>query len=403
MKNGLRGILLMISTFSLQASPSGWTPEAGAKLHEVIEAGAGKKNTAFFDLDNTVLCRDIGHATLAVMVRDGMLTPERIRKLASPLQIQSGGTDVRPEDGVFAYYEQLLRATSRYPNSTTSDVGYAWLVQLLQGLSVQEIMEATRRAYQDGMGIQDLKKNQTTFLPVEREKSVQVEAPFFYPEMVTLIATLLEKDYVVRIVSASNVWTVRWLMLHALNPLLRKQGKGLTLSPENIIGIGTVMQEEKGGLKQDEALVRTDSMYAKLEGARVLAQLRVTPLLTFPISAYEGKAMHIRRVTDTPPYFVAGDSQNDYAMLGLATHRLYIARLDSPDIVKTSMEIIRRDNAAAPGSSPWIIQPTLTKKYAGFVADPKSLPLEIKEKVVDSLRDIGYTDFHTQVKSIEPG
>ena len=101
--------------------------------------------------------------------------------------------------------------------------------------------------------------------------------------------------------------------------------------------------------------------------------------------------MHIQKALSTPPYLVAGDSQNDYAMLGLATHRLYIARLDAPDLVKTSMALIRADDTAAPGRRPWMVQPTLTKKYAGFVEDLKSLPPEIKEKVSDSLRHIGYT------------
>ncbi len=386
------GILLMVSTFSsAPAQQASWLPETATRLQQVIDAGAGKKHTVFFDLDNTILCRDIGHATLGMLIREKLLTPESIRKLASPSAIHHGTTSVRPEDGVFAYYEQMLRATSRYPNASTSDVGYVWLMQMMQGLTVEELVEATRKAYQDGRGIQDLHKNQTTLLEIPQEKSVEVEYPFFYPEMVSLIATLLEKDYEVRILSASNVWSVRWLLLHHLNPLLRKQGGGKTLSPDHIIGLSTVLQDQKGNLFQDDSLVHKDSVYANMNHPFSLAQLRVTPLLTFPLSTYEGKAMHIRKITSAPPYLVAGDSQNDYAMLGMATHRLYIARLDAPDLVKTSMELIRRDNTAAHSVSPWMVQPTLTKKYAGFVADPNTLPSEIKEKVLNSLRFIGYT------------
>ena len=41
------------------------------KLKTIIAKGSGKGYTAVFDFDNTILCRDIGEATFAVMINEG--------------------------------------------------------------------------------------------------------------------------------------------------------------------------------------------------------------------------------------------------------------------------------------------------------------------------------------------
>ncbi len=150
--------LIFLLAFSnvrcVHGSFADWTPHARRCIQTIIDEGAGKGHLALFDFDNTILCRDIGDATLSVLVRDGLITPDSIRKLGFTDFLHDGQL-VRPEDGVLSYSEHLLRATSG-DGSSSSDVGYAWQIQLLSGLSVAEIVDATRIAYRDGIGARDV-------------------------------------------------------------------------------------------------------------------------------------------------------------------------------------------------------------------------------------------------------
>jgi hypothetical protein len=215
-------VLAMASFPRLETTLSDWTPTARNQIKKLIQEGAGRGKLAFFDFDNTILCRDIGDATLAVLVRDGKITPESIRKLSSP-EFHHGGRAVCPEDGVLQYSDQLHRATSG-DGSTCSAIGYAWQVQLLNGLTVADIVAATRKAYCNGLGAHDAGTLSITTVPptTDAAQSLPVApppdgdigskamampaAPFFHAGMVELLAELLDHGYDVRIVSASNIW-----------------------------------------------------------------------------------------------------------------------------------------------------------------------------------------------------
>jgi hypothetical protein len=168
-------LLLAFSNIpSVRGSFADWTPHAGRCIQTIIDEGAGKGNLALFDFDNTILCRDIGDATFAVLVRDGLITPESIRKLGFSDFILDG-QHVRPEDGVLSYSEHLLRATSG-DNSSSSDVGYAWQIQLLSGLSVSDIVNATRTAFRNGIGARDV--GRLTVTTIFTPEGVGMAKPF---------------------------------------------------------------------------------------------------------------------------------------------------------------------------------------------------------------------------------
>ena len=221
----LKAIVLAMASLT-QAEPWGtfsdWTPCARQHITRIIEEGAGKGHLAFFDFDNTILCRDIGDATLAILARDGLITGQNIRAIGSPLFLHDGMV-ARPEEGVLQYSDHLLHATSG-DGSSCSPTGYAWQVQLLSGLSVADIVAATGKAYSEGRGAADAGTLSITTVPAQDtdqppppppppgapcEGPGGVAAPFFHRGMVELLAALLDSGYDVRIVSASNVWSVR--------------------------------------------------------------------------------------------------------------------------------------------------------------------------------------------------
>ena len=50
-------------------------------------------------------------------------------------------------------FQALLHATTRNAGVASSDTGYTWLVQLMSGLTVRQVVEASRRAFDgDGYG-----------------------------------------------------------------------------------------------------------------------------------------------------------------------------------------------------------------------------------------------------------
>jgi hypothetical protein len=167
-------LLLFSNILRVRSSFAAWTPHARRCIQTIIDEGAFKGNLALFDFDNTILCRDIGDATFAVLVRDGLITPGSIRKLGFTDFLHDGQL-VRPEDGVLLYSEQLLRATSG-DNSSSSDVGYAWQIQLLSGLSVAEIVNATRVAYRDGIGARDVGSTSLSVTTVFEANEVSTHA-----------------------------------------------------------------------------------------------------------------------------------------------------------------------------------------------------------------------------------
>jgi hypothetical protein len=184
--------------------------------------------------------------------------------------------------------------------------------------------------------------------------------------MVELLAQLLHHKFDLWIFSASNVWSVRWMVLHALNPLLRQHGVKTGISPDHVIGISMLLQDRANGLHKDELLVRHNHLYAALHPA-TLRSFKLTSRLQFPVPAYSGKVACILDKITRRPFLAIGDGQGDHSMLAFSEHRLWLARLEKPADQHATTELLRRQ----PGN--WIVQPLLSRKQPRFVSDLSSL------------------------------
>jgi hypothetical protein len=182
--------------------------------------------------------------------------------------------------------------------------------------------------------------------------------------MVELVARLIEHAYDVWIVSASNVWSVRWLVLRRLNPVLAQLGAPRGIDPDHVIGLAPLVEDRSGRVRKDRVLVRTDPAYAGLD-PRALARLRLTDRLDLPAPVYAGKVACLWDQLGRPPYLAAGDSPGDLPMLGFARNRLWIERVEKPSSAQVLAQA--RERWPTPRGS-WARQTVATRNAPGFVA-----------------------------------
>ena len=342
----------------------GWNEPTRRALEKLIRRGAGQDLPVVFDFDNTIICGDIGEATLAVLTRDGWLQPARIPENISPSFRLPDGRRITMRSGpdLTSYYETYLAPTAHGERDPTPLAnGYAWAVEVMAGLSPADVVAATRasRAFAppDGSGFIEVTPGKTGF-----------PAPTFYPEIVELMAVMVRHRFDVWIVSASNVWTVRYMVRHELNPRLHEHGVRQGLHADHVVGLSTLLTDQRGGLYKDSLLVKEDARYAAL-GEKSLRRFRLTSRLQFPVPTYSGKIACIWNAIGRRPYFCVGDSPGDHPMLAFSENRLWVARLEKPEFQKLTAKVIAQTGAAG-----WLIQPTLTQTRPGFVANLASLP-----------------------------
>jgi hypothetical protein len=343
----------------------GWSDKARAGLQEVIQGGAGKQLPVVFDFDNTIVCGDAGEATLAVLARTGQLKASRLpRTLCPPFQPEGRGkVALKTCADVTEYYEALLAPTAHGANDPTPFANaYVWAVEVMEGLRPLDIINATRAAFEFSR-----KQEKPAYIEVTPGKTA-FPAPFFYEEMVELIAELLRHQFDVWILSASNVWTVRWMVLQGLNPRLRRMGAVEGIRADHIIGISTLLSDRSKRLYKDALLVREHAGYAALD-RKTLGLFRLTSRLQFPVPTYSGKLACLHDSVGRRPYLCVGDGRGDHAMLAFSQHRLWLARLEKPDDQQSTLELIRKT-----GPTGWIVQPILSREKPGFVAELESLP-----------------------------
>ncbi len=343
---------------------NGWAPAVRRHLEDWIRREGGRGLAVALDFDNTLVCGDIGEATLAILVREGRLDADRLSPALVPSFRSPAGSQVaaRALSDLTEYYEALLAPTVHGPADPTPLAGgYVWAVEVMEGLRVTDVIQATTQAYrlaQPG-----------SLQPIEvTPGKTAYPAPFFYPPMVELLATLLKNGFSLWIVSASNVWSVRWMVREVLNPMLRQLGAPQGIPPQQIAGVSVLLQDRHGRLHKDACLVRENAAYARLDPAALKA-LRLTRWLEFPVPTYSGKVGFLWDVLGGRPELAAGDSPGDHPMLAFARRRLWIARLDKPDYQKATLNVIRRT-----GSEGWLVQSVLGRDQPGFVEDVSSLP-----------------------------
>jgi len=343
---------------------SGWTPQTRSALTELLRRGSGKRLPVTLDFDNTIVCGDIGEATLAMLVKRGVLVPRRIPRTLSPAFRLPGAKRVTLSSGpdITRYYEAFLAPTVHGASDPTPLAnGYAWAVEIMEGLTPLDVVQATQAAFAQSEPMRqrmiEITPGQTAF-PV----------PFFYPEMIELIRELRRHRFDVWIVSASNVWSVRWMVAQALNPLLQAHGVASGIPADHVLGVSTLLQDKQGGLHKDALLVRNNLGYATLED-QTLGSFQLTSRLQFPVPTYSGKVGCIWDAVGRRPYLGVGDSPSDHAMLTFSEYRLWIARMEKPRYQQLTLDLIHRTGKAA-----WMIQPALGREVPRFLADVHALP-----------------------------
>jgi hypothetical protein len=335
----------------------GWTAQVRQSLETLIHREAGRGLPVTLDFDNTIICGDIGEATMAILVRRGLLDAAQLPPTLSPTFRLPGGMVVRPggTPDLTRYYEAYSSPTmhgSADPNPLAN--AYTWAVEVMQGLRASDVVDAAAEAFAFSrpgeLNAIEVTPGQTAY-----------PAPYFHPEMVELIAELMRRKYEVWIVSASNVWSVRYLILEVLNPLLRQSGLRHGLAPHRVLGASSILTNARNQLFKDHVLVRQSPAYANLE-RNTLSRLVLTSRLQFPVPTYSGKVGVVWDALRRKPFLAAGDSPGDHAMLTFSEHRLWIARLEKPEFQAATARLIRQTMPDR-----WMVQPTLLGRSPGFL------------------------------------
>ena len=342
----------------------GWNDSTRVWLEQLIRRGAGQGLPVVFDFDNTMISGDVSEATLAVLTNSGKLKTSRILQTFSPpfrADGQARRTLVNSVD-LTAYYEAFLAPTAHGKNDPTpASNGYAWAVEVMEGLTPLEVVEATRAAFQISL------PGRRTFIQVTPGKTA-FPVPFFHPEMVELLAELIRNRFAIWIVSAGNVWSIRWMILRVLNPMLRKLGVAQGVRADQIIGVTTLLADRDDRLYKDTLLVQENAGYAALRPESLCAY-RLTSRLQFPVPVYAGKVACLLDALPRAPYLCVGDAPGDHRMLVFSEHRLWIARLEKPDFQRATLRLM-----AQTGAKKWRIQATVASDPPGFVSKLEDLP-----------------------------
>ena len=132
---------------------AGWNAAVRNSLATLIEKGAGKNLPVVFDFDNTLVCGDIGEATLALLVNAGLIRKDRIHGGSAPAFRPRGRARVTLNSchDPVEYYERFLDPTTHgAADPAPKSNGYVWAVEVMAGLGILDILKATQAAFEMG-------------------------------------------------------------------------------------------------------------------------------------------------------------------------------------------------------------------------------------------------------------
>ena len=373
------GLLLISSSMfypvlakNITLSNGSWNIQTKQKLEKLLNANVNKGKKVIFDFDNTIVSGDIGDATFAWLIKEKQVDLNKIKAISPDFTIDGKKISIGTATDPTEYYEKIMEAYSYDKNDITGPlIGYSWVVQTMDGKTPFNIIEASRNAYMDNKSANDRQAGTETIIEVTPGKTAY-KVPFYRPETVNLIGNLILNGFDVYIVSASNVWSVRYMITKELTKLMKKEfGKNLSIKPENIYGINTLVRDKRNGqLYKDSYLVKNNRKYASLD-SKELSNYELTNQLVNPLSGYEGKTSIIQNFITKKgekPFLVAGDSPGDFSMLTLSENRLWFARLESYNYQKKIISLIKENK-----NGQWFIQPILYKKKHGLVNNMNQL------------------------------
>jgi len=134
-----------------------WNPAVKAKLETIIAENAFQGKKAVFDFDNTTICRDIGEATFATMVEAGQLSLEGVSRDITPsFVLGDKKLSLDTAKSLPEFYEDFLSATKHQKGEKTPySNSYAWVVQIMAGMTPTEILPFSEKAFGNNIAMQD--------------------------------------------------------------------------------------------------------------------------------------------------------------------------------------------------------------------------------------------------------
>lgn len=374
----LTGLLLMTGSANADLIKGNWNNGAYTKLNKLIKDNSFKNKKVVFDFDNTTVSRDIGEATFAYIIKNNLIAKDEKLKVISPsFMLNNKEVSIDSVIDLTDYYEKIITSTEHKDDESPYIFSYGWMVQAMQGMTVDQVMNASKSAYNNNIAINDRKNDKESKIEVTEGKT-SYRVPFFHDETVDLIGNLILNGYDIYFVSGSNIWTIRYMTTIELPKLLKKRfGKDLKIKPENVMGVNTLIKDKRNGkLYKDFFLVKENKKYA-ISDPEETKNYEITNQLVSPLSGFDGKTSHIMTYICKPNeklFLALGDSTGDFSMLKYAENRVWFSRLESYDYQEKINKIIKSTN-----KSKWIIQPVLYKKKAGFVKDKEQLKSLIKD------------------------
>lgn len=353
-----------------------WNPQTRNRLESLLQSHRQEHRKVVFDFDNTTLVRDIGDATFAALLQAKKIpiTPA-IRAISPAFALDGKQVTLDNSLDLADYYEKLSSVPQHAADDSGAANAYAWVTQIMEGLSPAEIIAASQKAYQDNQASQDRQSGQETRLWVTPGQT-SYRVPFFTDEIIDLVGQLLLNGYDLYFVSGSNAWTIRYMVTVELMKRVNARFQThFAIPSEHVFGVTTLLRDRRSGqLLKDAYLVREQTPQARKYAAldpQELANYTLTNQVVNPVTGFEGKTATIIQFITGPrehPFLVAGDSSGDFSMLGYAENRLWFARLENRGYQATlSSRIPDTDREH------WFVQPSLTKLRPGLVRDQTQL------------------------------
>jgi phosphoserine phosphatase len=373
-------------TESVKLKGGNWLPGVKSGIERRLNASGNDKKTAVFDFDNTIINGDIGEAVFEDLVNREIIRMNENRLALSPsFSYNDEFVSINSSSDFLDYYDKLLNLFSGTSDATPYASAYAWAVNIMTGLSLDLLIESTGSIIN---GVSDT----SGFESISSKTSLR-------PEMIDLIARLIEANTEIIIVSASNVWSVRHYILKHINPILESEYNLRGIEPANIHGINTLLLDKRDGrFYKDEYLVRVNESYANLEHDE-LTYFEITSQLNYPVPSYYGKRAVIDKYVAAEEIFlIAGDSPNDIPMMQMADNKLWIARLEKPNYQKIFIEAFRD------GTENNFVQPVIKNNHTGFLNSGADLEEEFSGKngvpveIIESLQHLREAEFISNFK-----
>lgn len=326
-----------------------WSVDNKYKLEEILNKNVFKNKKVILDFDNTIISRDLGEYSFLKLIEYNLINIDKVKSLSPDFIFNEKEIILGQTVNPFEYYLCLMESLKVYNNEESEIInGYIWLVQALSGLSLRQIID---------ININISEKN--NYQSLNDKKNIE---PFFQPEIIDLIGKLLINNFNVYIVSASNTWIVRYIVINQLNKILNEKfKKNIKISSENIYGVSTLIKDKRSGsLNKDINLLKQNQKYKNMD-LEELDNYILTSHITYPVSTFEGKAEIIKKYilkNNEKAFLTVGDSPNDIPMLKLADYKLWIQRTEKEEYKKYLNRVT--DNT-------WIIQNANTIQNPGFI------------------------------------